>query len=149
MELTKVLEAIKSIKKGAFVKVHIKTTKAPYKAFKGNLIEKDTIGVYRLGIGYYNIEHNKEKERIKSTKGEYEPNLENYIFKTIDKNGVEHYCLRVYTTQVKSKTTYFLNGEETTKEYLKENKIIPFYENKNPLDCFDVRIENIISIGAF
>ena len=149
MTLEQVLKAIENIKKGAFIKCEFQTTKKPYKAYKGALVEKNTIGIYRFGIGYYNIEHNKDKERIKSTKGNFETGLENYLFKTIDKEGQEHYCLRVYTTNHKPQVKYFMNGEETTKDYLKENKIIPFYERAEPLDCFDIRIENIISLGVF
>ena len=149
MTYEQVLKAIESIKKGVFTKIHYKTIKKPYAQYKGTLIEKETTTICRLGIGYYNMENNVDKPRIKSTKGDFEPNLTNYLFKTIDKNGVEHYCLRVYTTNHKSQTTYYMNGKETTKEYLKENKVIPFYESKEPLDCYDIRIENIISIGAF
>lgn len=149
MTYEQILKVIEEIKKGTFIQMHFKTAKKPYAQYKGTLVEKETFGTYRLGIGYYNMKDNVDKPRIKSTKGDFELDYENYLFKTTDKNGVEHYCLRVYTTNHKAKTTYFMNGQETTKEYLKENKVIPFYESKEPLDCFDIRIENIISIGAF
>lgn len=148
MTLEQVIKAIENIKKGSFIKCEFKTIKKPYAAYKDYVIEKSSVGVYRLGIGYYNIEHNKEKERIASTKGGFVMGYQNYLFETIDKQGNKHYCLRVYTTNHKPTTRYFMNGQETTKEYLKDNKVIPFYESK-PIDCFDIRIENIISLGAY
>jgi hypothetical protein len=115
-------------------------------AHKEDNIIKHSNGTYRLGIGYYNINGNQDKERKPSTKGNFEEGLENYIIKRIDKNGNEVNYLRVYTTNHKTTSQWTLNGQEVTKEWLIDNGYISKTKSQ-PIDCFDINIDNIISIG--
>ena len=135
-------EKLQTIKKGAFVKMQWKSNPKPYAKYKEYSIEKYSKGVVRLGIKYANLKDKKGKNIQPMLYGEYVENFDNYIIEYKRK-----YYLRVYVSK-KHKTLiqYLLNGIETTKEYLVNNGIIPNYE-KGDLLCFNVSIENIISLG--
>ena len=148
MTYEQVIQAIEKIKKGAFYKMTYATKKTPLAKHKGDLIEKHSSGVYRFGIGYYNMEKNKEKEIRPSTKGDFQEGYKNLIIERIDKNGNKVYYLRVYTTNHKTTSQWTLNKEKVTKEYLIENGYLSNRPSQ-PIDCFDVNIENIIEIGVF
>ena len=142
MTFIELLEKISKVRKGTFIKIEYKSVKKPLAAFKGSTIEKYSKGVYRLGITYANMKENQNKVTGALPFGKWEPNLENYI---VDYNGKKY--LRVYVDS-KHKTTskWFLNGVETTKDYLVDNRIIGA-QNKHHTSCFILPIENIISIG--
>ena len=141
-----IIEAISKKKKGTFINLKYFSKKKPLAAHKEDNIIKHSNGTYRLGIGYYNINGNQDKERKPSTKGNFEEGLENYIIKRIDKNGNEVNYLRVYTTNHKTTSQWTLNGQEVTKEWLIDNGYISKSKSQ-PIDCFDINIDNIISIG--
>lgn len=146
MTLEKVLQAIEKVKKGAFYRMTYATKKKPLAAHKEDIIEKHSSGTYRFGIGYYNINGNQDKERKPSTKGGFMEDQNNFIIERIDKNGNKVHYLRVYTTNHKTTTEWTLNGQPTTKEWLQDNGYISKSKSQ-PVDCFDVNIDNIISIG--
>ena len=142
MLLNELKEKLQTIKKGVFVKMQWKSNPKPYAKYKEHSIEKYSKGVVRLGIKYANLKDKKGKNIQPMLYGEYIENFDNYIIEYKGK-----YYLRVYVSK-KHKTLiqYLLNGIETTKEYLVNNGIIPNYE-KGDLLCFNVAIENIISLG--
>lgn len=141
-----VLNQIKAIKKGAFVRIAYKSNPHTLKAGRGENIEKVSVGVYRIGIKYanMNININREIQPLNGKKWAAE-DLINYILES-DKNGEKRLYLRVYTTKVKTRSEWSINGSETTKAALVERGLIS--DTKNGFTpCFDLAIENIISIG--
>jgi hypothetical protein len=109
-------------------------------------VEKYCRGVIKLGIKYANLKENKEKITGPLLWGKFSENFENYIIEHT-KDGKTRYYLRVYVSKKhKTLVQWFIDGVETTKEYLVNEGIIADYERKD-LSCFDIAIENIISLG--
>lgn len=135
------IEQIKNIKKGAFTKIE-------YFSDKGNGVIKKTSCVVRLGINYYNIKHNKTKETHSLPWGKWVEGLEGYVLEHTNKKGEYHQYLRLYTTNIKSiKTEYSLNGVITQKQDLIERGLLKD-KPSTITDCFNVPMENILSLGC-
>ena len=150
MELKKLLDVISNIAKGTYVKVMYKSIKQPLAAHKGNVIEKVSYGVYRLGIAYANKQENigRQTGPLRGTNEQWLKGFENYI---IEDNVKKTYKLRLYTSEnknLKPTTKWYLNGVETTKQWLIDNKYISESSSKtNPSNTFNVFVENVIAIG--
>lgn len=147
-----ILNVIENTKKGTYVRIEHKSVKTPLKEHKGDLIEKYSITIGRLGCDYQNLKDTQQK----ITEGVIEPNgqlkwghwREGYVNLIIDHK--EKSYLRVSTSQVHHTTSkWYLNGVETTKQWLIENKYIS--ESKatsNITSVFNIEFSNIIKIGA-
>lgn len=145
----KIYQAIKTTKKGTFVKITYQTEmKATNKTDK---IIKTTNAVVRLGINYSNLKAVKtERANGKQTDGklswgQWENGFENYVI-THTKDNVFRKYLRVYTTKHKSKSTYQINGKETTLLELRENELIKESKSSSPR-LLVIKFTDIISIG--
>lgn len=142
-------EKSKSIKRGKYTTLEFKSIKAPTKEFKEYVIEKHTKGVFRLGISYARLEENKGRNDFKKMNGEWVPNMHNLV--STYKDNLK---LRVYTTKNykhKRQVKWYLNGEETTYKYLIDNGIMKEENNSSsngPLLMFDIKLDNLIKIGA-
>lgn len=146
MTYQEVLNQIKAIRKGAFVRIAYKSNPHTLKAGRGEDIEKVSVGVYRIGIKYANLKINENKV-IQPLNGKKwaADDLINYVLES-DKNGEKRFYLRVYTTKIKTRSKWSINGLETTKAALVERGLIS--DTKSSFTpCFDLAIENIISIG--
>ena len=138
MELQEIINKVEENKKGAFI--HLEYKSLP-KTKTNDTVEKITVGGYRLGITYANMERNANKETGSLPWGHWLANYENYIIEHCDK----HY-LRIYEGTIKAVTKWLLNGKETTKEELIANGIIAEPKAKQFNGCFNVPIQNIIAI---
>lgn len=144
MTLQELQNKISMIKKGTFVKFEIETEPKKKAAFKNDTIKKYTKMVARFGISYGNMATHKDKIVGSLPYGEWVKGYEGYIIET---NG--NYQLRFYTSAVKSRETiYTFNGKPTTKEWLDQNNVLQKSSSNPNNDTFNVKIENIISIGA-
>ena len=142
MERKTIFEKIEGIIKGAFTKIEHKTIKKPLAAHKDAFIEKYTKTVIRMGISYQNMKQNQNRITGPLPWGQWVAGYENYL---IEHKGSLY--LRLYMDDVHSATTiWYLNGKETTKEYLEQNGYIG-KQSKNESKCYNINIENIISIG--
>ena len=146
MENKELQNKLSTYTKGTFIKMEYKSNPTPLAAHKGDLIEKVSKGVYRLGITYANMKVNANRITGPLKSGQWRNGLENYIIDSVDKKGIQKSKLRVYTTKHKTITKWFLNGVETTKQWLIDNGYISSAQS-GPRLCFDVLIDNIISIG--
>ena len=138
----------KNIKRGKYTTLEFKSIKTPTKEHKDCIIEKITTGVFRLGISYARLEENKGRETFNKMNGEWVPNMYNLV--STYKDNLK---LRVYTTKNhkhKRNVKWYLNGEETTYEYLIDNGIMKEEKNysNGPLLMFDIMLDNLIKIGA-
>lgn len=135
--LEKIQEILKTIKKGSFINIQYQTKPKLAKKFADIELLKRTSGCYRVGIKYANLGENKEKITGPLSYGTYF--LENYI---IEHKG--NYYLRVYTTKNhKSKSKFFVNGVETSRKEVEETFN---YKSSQPTLCFNINLDNIISI---
>lgn len=135
MKKNEIYLVINTKRKGAFFKMIHQSIKQ----VKGYEIVKITEGIYRIGINYYNIKENKNKEIKPMLWGENVEGYENYLIQY--KNNL---YLKVYTTKHKSKSVYFLNGEPIEKSKLIEMGLI---KPSNPTTRFNINIENILAIN--
>ena len=132
---------------GSYVKMVWKSPKKTFKTHSGDIVEKVSVGVNRLGVDYSHLKSvNRPANEL--SYGEYMKGLEKFI---IEYNG--SYLLRVYPSKSKNhkiKSTYYLNGKPTTKEYLIANGICSesmLSGSTNELDCFNIKLDNLISIA--
>ncbi len=137
MKLQELIEKLETIKKGAFIHIEYKSEKELAKKYGSPKLEKFTNGCYRLGMAYSNLGANKNVVTGDLPWGQFV--LKNYI---IEHKG--RYYLRIYTTQHKSHSKYFLNGVETDKSTLEQEYN---YKSSSPTLCFNVPIENILKLG--
>ena len=143
MELEKLIEKIKSIKKGSFI------GNCEWYSEKGNGVRKVSKGVLKIGIDYANMKENKEIVTGGLPYGQWYKGYEGYIIIN-DKGNLQ---LRVYTTKNpnhKVETKWYHNGIETTKEDIVANGILPPSKVKsygNDKGVFNIPIEHIISLG--
>lgn len=148
MKLNELLEKISNIKKATYTKVMFKSIKKPLAKHKGDLIEKVTYGTYRIGIQYKHMQENigRQTGPLKGTSEQWLKGFENYI---IEDNVKGTYKLRLYTPKnkkLKPTTKWYLNGVETTKQWLLDNGYLG-KQSSQPTNLFNIFVENVISIG--
>lgn len=135
------------IRKGAFVYMEYCSYPKVPKSKGEAIVMKVTQGVFRLGVRYSKLKVNIGKQVQPLKGGTWKKDYENLLIESSAKEGQIN--LRVYTTnnhKHRAKTTYYLNGEEVSKQYLLDNGYIKDYQ-KDHLDLFLVNLENVIRIG--
>lgn len=140
MKLEILQKQLKNIKKGTFIKIEYETTKET----KKYTLVKHTTAVIRLGIRYSKIKENINKNIQPFPFGQPLENYENYLIQHFKDNEVKHY-LKCFTTKHKTHTTYYLNGEERTRQELEEMNIL---KPSKPTQIYVLDINNIIKIGV-
>ena len=143
MEYSEVVKAVKSVKKGAFCKIHYKTSQN----VKGIIIEKETHATVRFGCEYANLQVNKNKQTGSLGYGEWSDNEYTYIIERDAKIGsktVKVHYLRCYPFEgSKIVCKYFKDGKEITEEQAIE---IGYKVKPHPV-VFNITTDKIISIG--
>ena len=151
------LLTIVSSQSGRHIPVTFKSEAKPAAAFKGVKLEKQTKGVYRVGISFENLKgvregiESGERGEVQSPKGKV---WVQYPFHLQNLTGDTDYLRLYFPTggilQIPS-VTYFVDGQVVTKEeynsYLTPSAAAPKERDPN-LDCFDVKMANVISIGS-
>lgn len=103
--------------------------------------------VVRFKINYYHLEKVIAAAKSAETTKEKKMNdiilLENALFYNLNTDKTR---LRCYTTTIKGKSTYYLNGEEISKKELIDMGIVKDKPQSECL-CFTINASNIISIG--
>lgn len=141
MKKETILEFIKATKKGTFQKMISETQ------ITEDLVKR-VESVIRVGIDNKNRADNKNKVTGDLPWGEF--TLEYYIIEHTNKNGEHNVYLRYYTTKHRPKVKYFYQGQEVTKQYLIDNKIISESKLKsNDSSVRNINIKNIIRLGNF
>lgn len=148
------------IKNGKYRHVVYKSDVEPLKGFKHHKIEKITSLVARFGCFYGNVKKqvvsDDELINVESTHkfGEWVEGYVNLISQKISEEETKTYLWLYYTKNRKHRpqTTWLLDGEPTTKQYLIDNgyvspknpkvksKVIDY--EQNPM--FVVKLENVI-----
>ena len=145
-------EKILNLKKGSFQKLQWSKELKLYKKYENEDIKitKLSEGVVRFGIEYDNMKAIQEKrengELPQDNQGlnGLEWTLYPYLLKN-PKTNKEY--IRVNTTGNKIKTRYFLNGEEITKEVAEQYCTANNFSKGNPVEVFNIGVENIIAVG--
>jgi len=141
---------------GRHVSISFKSEATPAAAFKMHKLEKRTTGAYRVGISFENLKGvregiaNGEREIPQDPKGK---KWILYPFHLQKLDGSTD-CLRLYFPtggfiQI-PEVSYLVDGVEVSKEkynsFLTPSAAAPKERDPN-MDCFDVKMENVLSIG--
>ena len=146
--------------KGNFVKAVWKSNPTPAAAHKkaGIILEKHTSAVCRAGINFANLS-SVQQGIAEGTRGEVQelpfgtwlhfP----YIIKHTPKGcDEEQHYVRLYPTDSRCETVYFVNGEQVDKEtyasYLTPSEAAKMSSGEKP-ECFTIKRENILSTEDF
>ena len=140
--------------KGQFVKAVWKSNPTPASAHKkaGIVLEKHTSAVCRAGIAFENL--SSVKAGIESEeRGAVQPLpwgvWQTYPWVIVHKN--EEY-IRLYPTDSKCETLYFVNGESTNRDtfasYLTPSDAAKMTSGEKP-ECFTIKRENILATEEF
>lgn len=151
MEYNLFNQKVENVKNGKFIYMvwcsYPQGTKE-YKQYNGR-IQKVTSGVVRLGIDYSHLAENVGKPTGHLKSGYWK--TRNLVIENVDKNEMVSLKLRVYPTKNKkhkSKTKWYFDGVEVTKEWLIDNHYMKEPTPRTePLICFDIKVENIIQLG--
>lgn len=140
--------------KGNFVKAVWKSNPTPAAAHKkaGIILEKHTSAVCRAGINFANLS-SVQHGIAEGTRGEVQelPWGQWKVFPYIIEHKDAEY-VRLYPTDSRCETVYFVNGEQVDKEtyasYLTPSEAAKMSSGEKP-DCFTIKRENIISTEDF
>lgn len=138
------------IKKGTIHQIHWRRTlsdKDVLKGFKGGRIEKETIGVFRIGVTYANMEVNKDKVCGSLPYGYFE--LSNEIIYSPTSNTYQLRITKTMNENHKPIVKWYLDGVEITKEELIEmNALGSTQRQSKPSNSlvYNVKLKDIISI---
>jgi hypothetical protein len=146
--------------KGQFVKAVWKSNPSPAAAHKkaGVLLEKHTSAVCRAGINFAQLSAVKDaiaaNERGEVQELPFGTWLHfPYIIKHTPKGSEdEQYYVRLYPTDSRCETIYFVNGEKVDKDtftsYLTPSEAAKLSSGEKPL-CFTIKRENILATEDF
>ena len=151
MLLVELNEKVNGLKKGAYTKATWQSfplKSGPYK----NRIRKVTSGVVRVGIDFSHLSENQGRTTGALNYGTW--HKKNYVIENVSKDNVVSYLVRLYPSKCKNhkKTTlWYLDDQLVTSEWLIENGYAKqeqlFKSSNSPLTCFNVGLENLISLG--
>lgn len=140
--------------KGNFVKAIWKSNSSPAAAHKkaGVVLEKHTSAVCRAGINFANLS-SVQIGIEEGTRGEAQPlpwgEWKSFPY-IITHKDTEY--VRLYPTDSRCETIYFVNGEkvdkDTFKSYLTPSEANKLSSGEKP-ECFTVKRENILSTEDF
>lgn len=144
MKIEETIAKIKAIKKGVFTRITFYANPYPLAKGKDKDIKKICSTIVRFGLNYSHLKENANKETGGLNGKVWKEGETNYVLIS-EKTGEE--LIRVYTTNHhKVRSQWYLNGEETTKERLIEERLVSDRKSSKTA-CFDLKLANIISIG--
>ena len=152
--MTGIVEKIKSLKHGAFVRIKYRTEVKPSAKFKDLKIEKIVEVTVRVGVSYSNLSAVKERRLA-----EVKPTNPSHVqwwrwcegYRNIMKEKISDPSQRYITFATipnggNVKVLWYINGKSASEEEVRAITI-PSYWSKSNLDVFDVKLENLISVG--
>ena len=149
-----IIQQITSLKHGTFVRVKYRTDIKPAARFKDLKIEKIVEATVRVGVSYSNLSAVKER-RATETKPMNPSHVQWWRwcegYRNIMKEKISDPSQRYITFATipnggNVKVLWYINGESVPEEEVRAITI-PSYWNKSNLDVFDVKLENLISVG--
>lgn len=142
-------ERLMTIRKGAYVKATWQSFPAMSAKGKGHNVRKVSQGLVRVGVDYSNIKENEGKENNGL------PETEKWLaFPYLIQNvvtGKKKVRLTVSkSATAKTEVKYYLDGNEITKEKLRETGFVrpsALDHKTTDLLVFNVLLENLLDIG--
>ena len=149
-----IIQQIASLKHGVFVRVKYRTDVQPSAQFKGHKIEKIVETTVRVGVSYSNLSAVKER-RATETKPtgpshvqwwRWSDGYRNIIKEKISDPSQKYVTLATVPKGGNTMVRWYIDGKPVSEEEVR-TITIPSYWNKPNLDVFDVKLENLISVG--
>ena len=152
--MNNIIEKVKSLRHGAFVRIKYRTDIKPSAKFKDRKIEKIVEATVRVGISYSNLSAVKERRAIEPQS--IKPNhvqwwkwcegYRNIMKEKISDPSQKYIAFATIPNGGNVKVYWYINGKSASEEKVRAITI-PSYWNKSNLDVFDVKLENLISVG--
>lgn len=149
-----IIHKVTSLKHGAFVRVKYRTDVQPSAKFKDHKIEKIVETTVRVGVSYSNLSAVKER-RATETKPtgpshvqwwRWSDGYRNIIKEKISDPSQKYVTLATVPSGGNTKVYWYIDGKSVSEEEVRAITV-PSYWHKANLDVFDVKVENLISIG--
>ena len=149
-----IIHKVTSLKHGAFVRVKYRTDVQPSAKFKGHKIEKIVETTVRVGVSYSNIAAVKERRSVE-TKPTNPSHFQwwrwcegyrNIMKEKISDPSQKYVTLATVPKGGNTMVYWYIDGKSASEEEVRAITI-PSYWNKPNLDVFDVKLENLISVG--
>ena len=149
-----IIQQIASLKHGVFVRVKYRTDVQPSAQFKGHKIEKIVETTVRVGVSYSNLSAVKERRESESYVVKQKPvqwwrwsdGYRNIIKEKISDPSQKYVTLATVPKGGNTMVYWYIDGKSASEEEVR-TITIPSYWNKPNLDVFDVKLENLISVG--
>ena len=152
--MTAIIHKVTSLKHGAFVRVKYRTDVQPSAKFKSHKIEKIVETTVRVGVSYSNLSAVKER-RATETKPTGPSHVQwwrwcegyqNIMKEKISDPSQKYVTLATVPKGGNTMVFWYIDGKPVSEEEVRVITI-PSYWNKPNLDVFDVKLENLISVG--
>ena len=152
--MTGIVEKIKSLKRGAFVRIKYRTEVKPSARFKDLKIEKIVEATVRVGVSYSNLSAVKERKSAEVRPANpshvqwwrWCEGCRNIMKEKISDPSQRYITFATVPNGGNIKVLWYINGKSVPEEEVRAITI-PSYWNKPNLDVFDVKLENLISVG--
>ena len=149
-----IIQQIASLKHGAFARIKYRTDIKPAAKFKDFKIEKIVEATVRVGVSYSNLSAVKERRSA-----EVKPANPSHVqwwrwcegYKNIIKEKISDPSQKYVTFATvpgggNVKTLWYIDNKKVSEAEVRP-LTTPSYWNKTHFDVFDVKLENLISIG--
>ena len=149
-----IIQQITSLKHGVFVRIKYRTDIKPAAKFKDYEIYKIVEATVRVGVSYSNLSAVKERKSA-----EVKPANPSHVqwwrwcegYRNIMKEKISDPSQRYITFATvpnggNVKVLWYINGKPASEDEVRAITV-PSYWNKSNLDVFDVKLENLISVG--
>ena len=152
--MTDIIHKVTSLKHGAFVRVKYRTDVQPSAKFKSHKIEKIVETTVRVGVSYSNLSAVKER-RETETKPTNPSHVQwwrwcegyqNIMKEKISDPSQKYVTLATVPKGGNTMVRWYIDGKPVSEEEVR-TITIPSYWSKSNLDVFDVKLENLISVG--
>lgn len=152
--MTGIVEKIKSLKRGTFVRIKYRTEVKPSARFKDLKIEKIVEATVRVGVSYSNLSAVKERRATEAKPMNHShvqwwrwcEGCRNIMKEKISDPSQRYITFATIPNGGNVKVLWYINGKSVPEEEVRAITI-PSYWNKPNLDVFDVKLENLISVG--
>lgn len=152
--MTGIVEKIKSLKHGTFVRIKYRTEVKPSARFKDLKIEKIVEATVRVGVSYSNLSAVKERRATEAKPmnpshvqwWRWCEGCRNIMKEKISDPSQRYITFATIPNGGNVKVLWYINGKSVPEDEVRAITI-PSYWNKSNLDVFDVKLENLISVG--
>ena len=152
--MTGIVEKIKSLKHGTFVRIKYRTEVKPSARFKDLKIEKIVEATVRVGVSYSNLSAVKERRATEAKPmnpshvqwWRWCEGCRNIMKEKISDPSQRYITFATVPNGGNIKVLWYVNGKSASEEEVRAITI-PSYWSKSSLDVFDVKLENLISVG--